>query len=246
LPGCRRPGQDAGLGAARASAAMALPWAGRRHGQCPAGPFGAHPGVCGELLIWGARRRARRMDWEMALALTTLFGTVGWFVFKITAWIRENVERREAAEERQAADMSELKGEVRGLKVEVTGLKVEVTGLKVEVTGLKGETKELKVAVARLCEQREGDHRVVMEIKVELARLEGKVDDLYRMHIEGMAVLRADIAALGARLDALERKVDGLEEKVDGIDMRLTALEAEFAALKETVLPRARPAGAAP
>jgi len=183
----------------------------------------------------------------MAVAFATLFSVAGWFVFKTMAWFRANVERRKAAEAKRDADhkAAEAKRDADHKAAEAKRADAEKRQAA-DMAELKAEVRGVKDAVGRLCDQREGDHKAVMEIKEEMARLEGRIEGLYRLHMEGTRELRADIAALGSRMDALERKVDGLDEKVDGIDRRLAVLGAEFAALKETVLPRARPAGAAP
>jgi len=209
------------------------------------------------------------MDWEMAAAIATMFGMAGWFVFKVLAWRREEAARREKAREDEAAKSAKAREDeaaksakaredeaaksdaaFKAIDVRLGALERGQAAIMAELGGIKGtmgrffRTQEADRKEAN--ERREADRTMMVEIKAEMAGFKSSLDNLYRLHREGMEVHSSQIAALGARMDRLEGRMDRLEVKVDRLERDVAALKAEFAEFREAVMPRARPAGAAP
>jgi len=200
----------------------------------------------------------RVMDWEMILALTTMFGTAGWLVFKIRVWRREDVERKEAAQkeaderrdaaqkeadERRDAAQKEADERRDAAQKRIDG-RLDV--LERGQAGIMAELGGIKAALDRFFRTQESDHAMLIELKAEMAGFKSSLDGLYRLHREGMEIHGRQIEALGERIGRLERKVDALEARVDWIARDLAALRSEFEAFREAVAPHAVPAGAAP
>ncbi|MDD9814003.1 MAG: hypothetical protein OXU37_07060 [Thaumarchaeota archaeon] len=198
------------------------------------------------------------MDWEMILALTTMFGTAGWLVFKIRVWRREDVERKEAAQkeaderrdaaqkeadERRDAAQKEADERRDAAQKRIDG-RLDV--LERGQAGIMAELGGIKAALDRFFRTQESDHAMLIELKAEMAGFKSSLDGLYRLHREGMEIHVRQIEALGERIGRLERKVDALEARVDWIARDLAALRSEFEAFREAVAPHAVPAGAAP
>jgi len=255
MPG-RAAGATSGAGSAswRGGRPTTLPAPGTRFAGSGARARAREPRLT---VIYGARRRARVMDWEMAAAIATMFGMAGWFVFKVLAWRRKEAARREKAREDEAAKSAKAREDeaaksdaaFKAIDVRLGALERGQAAIMAELGGIKGtmgrffRTQEADRKEAN--ERREADRAMMVEIKAEMAGFKSSLDNLYRLHREGMEVHSSQIAALGARMDRLEGRMDRLEVKVDRLERDVAALKAEFAEFREAVMPRARPAGAA-
>jgi len=158
----------------------------------------------------------------------------------------------EAAKSAKAREDEAAKSDAafKAIDVRLGALERGQAAIMAELGGIKGtmgrffRTQEADRKEAN--ERREADRTMMVEIKAEMAGFKSSLDNLYRLHREGMEVHSSQIAALGARMDRLEGRMDRLEVKVDRLERDVAALKAEFAEFREAVMPRARPAGAAP
>lgn len=198
------------------------------------------------------------MDWEMALAITTMLATAGWLVFKVMVWTRENVERRKAAlkaeeakneaarkaeeAKNEAAREEDRKWRVR-MERKIDGIEMAAERRHMESEKWHLESEKWHTESEKRHTESERRHAASMAgIREAVDNNTRAIDRLFRLHDDHSKALmgiKADMAGFKSSLDNLYRlHKEGMEvhgRQIAALCDRMGTLERKVDGLERKV-----------